>query len=289
VRAVKGRRAATLLAFALALLLTPSCVGERGAPGSSGSTGSPGSGGSGGSGGSSAAGALIRGATWTLTWDTDRVSRAEDGHGWSVDTDRGYRVHVTSGWLVDYSVSLGLCDASGQGGGGGAGGALGSLFAVRAAYAHEDGNASTMDLQHAEDLTSDLTPHRPWSAAYAAARYCRVHWLAGRGDQRLDSPDGIDLQGQSLVLAGTWEQGGVLHELAVATWWPQGYLVDLRASAPDDGEARVAQITVKRSLGSLFDGIDLATATDAEIAGSVLENLAAHAEAKVTLWSLAGG
>ena len=35
--------------------------------------------------------------------------------------------------------------------------------------------------------------------------------------------------------------------------------------------------------------IDLATVTDAELAGSVLENLARHAEAKVTLWSLAGG
>jgi hypothetical protein len=288
VRAVKVRWVATLLAGALALLLTPSCASDRGAPGSIGSTGSPGSGGSGGSGGSSAEGALIRGATWTLTWDTERVTRNDEA-GWSVDTDRGYRVHVTSGWLVDYSVSLGLCDTSGQGGSGGAGGALGSLFGVRSAYAHEDGNASTIDLQHAEDLTGNLEPHRPWSAAFAAARYCRVHWLAGRGDPRLDSPDGIDLQGQSLVLAGTWERDGARHDLAVTTWWPQGYLVDLKASAADDGEARVAQITVKRSLGTLFDGIDLATATDAELAGTVLENLALHAEAKVTLWSLTDG
>jgi hypothetical protein len=276
---VKARWAATLLAGACALLFAPSCTGERGALGSFESIGS---GGSGGSGASDGTGALIRGATWSLTWDTDRITRPEGG-GWSVDTDRGYRVHVDSGWLVDYSVSLGLCDSGGQGGGGSA---LGRFFGVRSAYAHEDGNASTIDLQHAEDLTGDLEPHRPWSAAFAAARYCRVHWLAGRGDPRVDSPEGIDLQGLSLVLAGTWERDGVRHDLAVSTWWPQGYLVDLDATAPDDGEARIARITVKRSLGTLFDGIDLAIATDEQIAGSILENLALYAEVKVELWSL---
>ena len=278
-RSVKAHRAAALLAGVVALLSAPSCTGERGAPASNGAIGA------GGAGGSSATGALIRGATWSLTWDTERVSRGEDG-GWSVDTDRGYRVHVTSGWLITYSVSLGLCDAGGQGGGGGA---LGRLFGVRSAYAHEDGNASTMDLQHAEDLTGSLEPHRPWSAAFAAARYCRVHWLAGRADARIDSPEGIDLQGQSLVLAGDWERDGVRRDLSVSTWWPQGYLVDLDAAAPDDGEARIAQITVKRSLGSLFDGIDLASVSDEQLAGSVLENLAAHAESRVELWSLTGG
>jgi hypothetical protein len=277
---VKARWAATLLAGACALLFAPSCSEERGAAGSSGSIGS---GGAGGSGGSSGTGALIRGATWSLTWDTERVTRDDDG-GWSVDTDRGYRVHVTSGWLITYSVSLGLCDAGGQGGGGSA---LGRFFGVRSAFAHEEGNASTMDLQHAEDLTGSLEPHRPWSAAFAAARYCKVHWLAGRADPRVDSPVGVDLQGQSLVLAGTWERDGARHDLAVSTWWPQGTLVDLDAAAPDDGEARIAQITVKRSLGSLFDGIDLASATDEQVAGTVLENLALHAESKVSLWSLA--
>lgn len=273
---MKARRAAALVAGIGALLFAPSCTSELGALGSSGS------------GGSTNRGALIRGTTWSLTWDTARVTKAEGG-GWSVDTDRGYRVHVTSGWLVDYSVSLGLCDSGGQGGGGSA---LGRLFGVRSAYAHEDGNASTIDLQHAEDLTGDLTPHRPWSAAFPAARYCRVHWLAGRGDPRVDSPEGIDLQGRSLVLNGTWERDGARHDLAVSTWWPQGYLVDLDAvtapAAADEGEARVARITVKRSLGTLFDGIDLASATDEELAGRVLENLALHAEAKVELWSLTG-
>ena len=281
---MKARWAATLLAGAFALLCAPSCAGERGA---TGSIAPAGSGGSGGSSGPSGTGALVRGATWSLTWDTERVSRPEGG-GWSVDTDRGYRVHVSSGWLVTYSVSLGLCESSGQGGGGGA---LGRLFGVRAAYAHEDGNASTIDVQHAEDLTGSLEPHRPWSAAFAAARYCKVHWLAGRGDPRLDSPDGVDLQGQSLALAGTWELDGALHDLAVSTWWPQGYLVDLDASGGEgagDGEARIARITVKRSLGTLFDGIDFATASDDQIAGSVLENLALHAESRVELWSLTG-
>lgn len=280
---MKARGAAALLAGIGALLFAPSCASELGASGPGGS------GGAGGSGSGADRGALLRGATWSLTWDTARVTKAEGG-GWKVDTDRGYRVHVTSGWLVDYSVSLGLCDGGGQGGGGQGGSALGRLLGVRSAHAHEDGNASTIDLQHAEDLTGSLEPLRPWSAGFPAARYCRAHWLAGRGDARLDSPEGIDLQGRSLVLAGSWERDGMHRDLAVSTWWPQGYLVDLdavmAAAAADDGEARVAQITVKRSLGTLFDGIDLASATDEELAGRVLENLALHVEAKVELWSL---
>jgi hypothetical protein len=285
---MKAPRAAALLAGTVALLCAPSCTSELEALRSIGAGGSSGSGGSGGSGGSADRGALLRGTTWSLTWDKARVTPAEGG-GWSVDTDRGYRVHVTSGWLVDYSVSLGLCDTGGQGGGGSA---LGRFFGVRSAYAHEDGNASTIDLQHAEDLTGSLEPHSRWSAAFPAARYCRAHWLAGRSGKLVDSPEGIDLQGRSLVLAGTWERDGALHDLAVSTWWPQGYLVDLdavmTAAAADDGVARIADITVKRSLGTLFDGIDLASATDEELAGRVLENLALHVEVKAELWTLAG-
>lgn len=282
---MKASRAAALLAGIVALLCAPSCTSELGALRS---IGAGGSGGSGGSDGSVDPGTLLRGATWSPTWDQARVTRPAGG-GWSVDTDLGYRVHVTSGWLVTYSASLGLCDTSGQGGGGSA---LGRFFGVRSAYAHEDGNASTIDLQHAEDLTGDLAPGRPWSAAFPAERYCRVHWLAGRGDQHNDAPEGVDLQGLSLVLAGTWERDGALHDLAVSTWWPQGYLVDLDplvvAKAPDDGVARVAQITVKRSLGSLFDRIDFASAGGEEITGRILENLALHTEATVALLTLSG-
>ena len=279
-RSVKASRVAALLAGLGALLLAPSCAIERAA------TGLAGSGGSGGESASAAEGALLRGTTWSLTWDKARITPAEGG-GWTTTTDLGYRVHVTSGWLVDYSVSLGLCATGDQDGGASA---LARLFRVRSARAHEDGNASTIDLQHAEDLTGSLEPRQPWSAGFPAERYCRVHWLAGRGDARVDSPDGVDLQGLSLVVAGTWERDGERRDLAVSTWWPQGYLVDLDtlviAKAPDDGEARVAHITVKRSLGTLFDGIDLASATGEVLAGRALENLARYTEAHVELRTL---
>jgi hypothetical protein len=97
VRAVKASRVAALLVGIGALLLAPSCAIERGAAGANGA---------GGSSDSAAKGALLRGATWTLTWDKARVTPIEEG-GWAVSTDLGYRVHVTSGWLVSYSVSLG--------------------------------------------------------------------------------------------------------------------------------------------------------------------------------------
>lgn len=279
-RAVKASRVAALLVGVGALLLAPSCSIERGAAGANGS------GGAGGESDGAAKGALLRGATWTLTWDKARVTPIEEG-GWEVSTDLGYRVHVTSGWLVSYSVSLGLCPTGETDSGASA---LSRFFRVRSAQAHEDGNASTIDLQHAEDLTGGLEPRVPWSAAFPAERYCRVHWLAGRGDERVDSPDGVDLYGRSVVLTGTWEREGTRRVLAVSTWWPQGYLVDLDPlvveKAPDDGEARVAHVTVKRRLGALFDGIDLASATGEVLAGRVLENLARTTEASVELRTL---
>ena len=278
-RSVKAHRAAALLAGVVALLFAPSCTGEPGrwnrtdrsdpaAPADP-----------------ALIGGLIRGATWSLTWDTERVSRVEDG-GWSVDTDRGYRVHVELGWLTTYSVSLGLCDA-----------------AVRAAMAAPAGARSGAFSGCDRRMRTRMATPRPWisstprispgasSRTGPGPRRSRRRATAGplargarRPARRLARRDRSP--GSEPGPRGRWERDGVRGDLAVSTWWPQGYLVDLDAAAPDDGEAKIAQITVKRSLGSLFDGIDLASATDEQVAGSVLENLALHAESKVELWSL---
>src|SRR5688572_3930847 len=131
-----NRRCAGLLgalAGALALLLTPSCIAEPGAP-------IPAAAATGEAGGER--GELLWAATWSLTWDQSGVVSGRDGC-FSVETDLGYRVTVDSGWFIDHSVTFGPCDSGSaneaEGSGGGAEAALRFLgLGVRQAHAHQD-------------------------------------------------------------------------------------------------------------------------------------------------------
>jgi hypothetical protein len=137
----------------------------------------------------------------------------------------------------------------------------------------------------------------PWPTTFPAARYCRAHWLMARPTSEVDAPEGVDLEGRSAWITGTWERGGAAEAFEIDTWWPHGRLdamsdvvdPEALAAARADKGAWVARVTVARSLGGLFDGIELAEASPEEIAGSVLSNLAEKAEIRVELWRPEGG
>jgi len=273
------RTALAAITGAALLVLTPDCAIEAGsiAPGE----------------GAAAEGAVIGAAVWRLTWDTGRVVADERGRGWSVENDLGYRVRVASGWLVDHSVSLGPCVVPRPDGGAAW---LPIRLGVRAAYAHEDADASAIEAMHAEDLTR-LEDSGPWPSVFPEARYCRAHWLLARATKATDAPAGVDLAQTSIRVTGSWERGGVARPLSVDTWWPQGKVQELDGIAdPDalaearaDGETRWAWITVRRQLGSLFDGIDFAVDSEDEIAGKLVDNVVSHAEMRVELRRPNGG
>lgn len=268
------RAAAAVIAGAAILVLAPDCAVEVGSIAPAEGAGEP-------------EGAVIGAAVWELTWDRSRVVADGRGSGWSVENDLGYRVHVGAGWLVDHSVSLGPCVVP-QPDGGAAW--LPIRVGVRAAYAHDDADASAIEAMHAEDLTH-LQDSGPWPSVFPKARYCRAHWLLARATKATDAPEGVDLSQTSIRVAGTWERDGEAHPFSVDTWWPQGSLQDLDgiadptafAEARADGETRWAWITVRRRLGVIFDGIDFAVDSDDQVAGKLVDNLVSHAEMRMEL------
>lgn len=283
--------AARLAVFAAALVLTPDCVG----PEESTSAGDGDEETSGSGGGSSdspsteaavPAGALISAAIWTLAWDTEGVVFPEGG-GAEWETDLGYRVRLDQGRILSHSVAFGPCDAASSD--------LHFGLSVRAARAHAEGtDPSTIEASWIEDLTAPATA--TVDTSFAAARYCRSHYLLARPMTATKGPADVPMEQRSLFVTGTFERGGVKGEIAIDTWWPQGKLVDLdlamEAGAFDaaraSGEAHHAFVTVTRHLGHLFDGVDFEVASEDQVAGLAIDNLVRGVDFEVVLWAPGG-
>lgn len=230
-------------------------------------------------------GVVISAAVWTLAWDDEGVSYPEAG-GFEVETDLGYRVHVESGWVLSHSVSLGPCETASAP-------AEASWWGlgVRTARAHTGSTEpSTIETSRIEDLLSARDVEV--SNSFPAARYCRAHWLLARPTGETAGAEGVSMENRSVLLNGTFERGGVAAGFAIDTWWPQGVLIDLpltmdgaeHEAARRDGEPRHAFVTVTRYLGRMFDGVDFEVASQDEIDGRVLDNLAGGADIEVALW-----
>jgi hypothetical protein len=281
------RRLLSLALGALALLFAPDCTREGAAlPGTGGGAAGNGGGGAGGEAGAPE-GVLLWGADWTLRWDLARVD-LHPGGGWSVKTDLGYQVTLGAGWIVDHSVSFGPCVVPPDDAGASW---IPFHLGVREARAHDSSDPSGIELSFADDLAHPADSG-PWQSVFAPTRYCRAHWLVARATSALDAPPGVDLGGSSMQISGSWSRADESGPVAVDTWWPHGHLDDLAplidpaelAAARADGVSRVARVTVERPLGGMFDGIDFAAASNDQVAGLVLDNLAAQARLKVSLF-----
>jgi hypothetical protein len=122
-----------------------------------------------------------------------------------------------------------------------------------------------------------------------AARYCNVHYLVARaaGDAR-GLPAGVDMLGASLQVEGTWQAtaGGPWRPFRIRTNAANGVVEALR-SAPGapafvaDTAAAGATATVRRSLATLYDGVDFAGSSESAQAWQILKNLIASTEISV--------
>jgi hypothetical protein len=267
---------APVVAGALALLFAPDCTREGG-PAESEELGTAAL--------DAPEGVVLSAAVWTLAWDDEGVSYPGRG-GFDVETDLGYRVHVASAWILSHSVSLGRCEAPGA--------TAGSWWGLplRSAHAHaEDSEPSTIEASRIEDLTRAHAFEV--ATSFAAARYCRAHWLLARPTEATTGAEGVSMANRSVLVKGTFERGGVTAGFTIDTWWPHGILLDLalvtdvfeHEAARRDGEARHAFVTVTRHLGRLFDGIDFEASGQDEIDGRVIDNLVGGADIEVELWS----
>jgi len=306
---------ARVAAGALALLFAPDCaVRGDGAADTGGAGGAPETGS--GDALNTPDGVVLSAAVWTLAWDTSGAEFPEAG-GLEVETDLGYRVHVDDGRILSHSVSFGPCDAAtqarsdgpaglfggpateGQAPGARATGGLGwawrlvaSGLSVRAAAAHtSDTDPSMIEASLVEDLTSPRETEV--STGFAASRYCRAHWLLARPMSPTSGPDDVEMANRSLYVTGTYERDGKVEPFVIDTWWPEGNLQDLAgvlgeeafSAARADGGARHAFVTVRRSLGTLFDGIDFEVASKDQVAGRTIDNLAGSVRFEGVLWS----
>ena len=192
---------------------------------------------------------------YTLDWDLDRTRRHPAG-GWSVRTDRGYSVRVTEGRLVTSNLELVPCHALE------ASPATASLFgqigpaAVLAGHSSLLPNESKISRSYEEDLADP-------AALFLEARvvtdpeYCQAHYLVAR--PRRSRPGTL-----ALDIAGTWArpEGGAAGGFRIQSAGAYGQFLEFSAGGGARIERRAIvggiDVTVRRSLGSLFDGIDFA-------------------------------
>ena len=222
----------------------------------------------------------VEAASWTLTWSD---GQAADDSPWTTVTDTGYEVTVAAGWVVDYAVTLSPCEeevvATREE-------RLLSLLGVGTARAdHPDfDDPSQVEMVAASALGAGSVEV---AAAFDAAAYCGLHLLIARGDEDTAAPDGTSASGISLKLRGSWAKDGETGTFDLETNWANARdwtWGDVSTAVAGDAPpgAPAADITVRRDRDRLFDGLDLADASEGGIAWGVLENLFEQATVEVT-------
>ena len=192
---------------------------------------------------------------YTLDWQWGKATRHPAG-GWQVSTDLGYDVHVTGGRLVTRNLELVPChnvpQPSPQA-------RLIRQFQpvpVRAGHSSLVPNESKISRSFEEDLSS---PARVFLEGRTVTdpEYCRAHYLIAR-------PTGSGPGTYALEVEGTWSHGadGPSQPFSIRSPVAYGQLLDLLSSEGRNLARRMIvggiDLTVRRSLETMFDGVDFA-------------------------------
>ncbi len=194
---------------------------------------------------------------YTLGWDWERAKRSEGG-GWEVQTDLGYLVHVTSGRLVTRNLELVPCHALPPEPPNAAWLRWIKPQPVLAGHSSMVPNESKISRSYEEDLANPGTTFIE-SRIVTDPEYCKAHYLIAR-------PTGSGPGTPALEVSGTWKRTGASGETAfrIRSSAAYGQFLDL-SSATGDRLVRRAivggiNMTLQRSLGSMFDGFDFKSA-----------------------------
>ncbi len=224
--------------------------------------------------------------SYRLTWDLSGVAIGEDGT-WSLTTDLGFAVHLTRGWLVIYQTSLTPCAPAVEPEGLNLRRGLLWALGVGVAHAgHNDpgGDPSTWIQPTVEDLVPP-TDRALGTVVVPAQTYCRAHYLVGRADEgTTGTPEAVDFGRRTFWLEGTWQRAEdvaptpfiVRTDLAngaLVGLYPPDRFGDPAAAHMLDLGARGVEVTWRRDLGHLFDGLDFAHGGEDAWARVVLTNL----------------
>lgn len=205
---------------------------------------------------------------YTLDWDWGKAKRTAAG-GWTVETDRGYVVHVEAGRLVTRNLELIPCHGLPA-----PGSAWIQWLGPSPAFAGHTSlapNESKISKSYEEDLrmpASRFIERR----TVTDPEYCRAHYLVAR-------PSGSPPGATALELSGTWTAPGVpkATNFQIRSAAAFGQFVDLTSEA-GESKARLSIVggiglTVRRPLGTLFDGIDFANSTSSDLGVSIMRRL----------------
>ena len=210
---------------------------------------------------------------YTLDWRWGPAKRSPQG-GWEVRTDLGYVVHVQSGRLVTRNLELVPCH---------------SLDPVEAVALHRFGpvpvlaghsslipNESKISTSYEEDLAAP-------GGSFLEARtvtdpeYCRAHYLIAR-------PVGSAPGAVALEMRGTWSDptGSAATEFHLQSSAAYGRFVGLTSEAGTALARRMivggVGVTVRRSLGTIFDGIDFSKVQIGGLGVPIMRKLVSETE-----------
>ncbi|MCA9662810.1 MAG: hypothetical protein KC486_31010 [Myxococcales bacterium] len=227
---------------------------------------------------------------YVLDWSWEGAAR-EDG-AWVMVSDLGYTIGVESAYVATALVELVPCELSSAGEGPSAATPTPELDTL---------GIAGVDPQAAHSGTSDpsaavaalveaihTSPSTIFGAGLASGdAYCGLHILGSPLDAAAD--DGERLENQSVRIRGWWSAPGdaAREPLDVSVNLPRGSVRALARLGPwpeGDALAGVAAVfSVTRYPAVAFDGVELATLSDAEVAYEVLANLMHSGEVEVAL------
>lgn len=213
--------------------------------------------------------------SYTLDWDWTGARRLAGG-GWEVQNDLGYVVRVAAGRLVTRNIELVPChsvpasrpQAS----------LLRSFLAAPARAGHSSlvPNESKISRSYEEDLAN---PGRMFLEARVVTdpEYCQAHYLVARATGSAPGALAVDV-------AGTWtrRESGDATSFRIQSGAAYGQLLRLA----NDGGAQLERqvivggidLTVRRPLSTMFDGIDFSMGESAGQGMQLMRTLVAGTE-----------
>ncbi len=228
---------------------------------------------------------------YRLDWAMDNVAQSPDGAAWEVTNDLGYHVRVTRGYVTSYSMELVECPKDtpvtpvAQ-----LGTRLWSIIEGAAYAGHATGtpNPAAIRPMQVESLTKPEA-HAVGTVRLLPQAYCQLHYLVARaGHDAPGLPADLDMVDTSVHIDATYRAPGSSADIpfTLHTAVAYGALFDhtVNSAAPmrvDTGRQAV-QVTVRRHLGRIFDGVAFGTMPERAVAGQILKSLVDHVDVEIT-------
>jgi hypothetical protein len=216
----------------------------------------------------------LRAARWEGAWTPAGAEQTAAG-GFRTTTDEGYTVVIDEAWLVNYAVTLVPCEESEA--------VALRLLGIGTAQAHHGEFEDPSQLEPV--LVEPFADPQPTTtelgrSTFPGASYCGVHWLIARGDDTSLAPDGSSAADRAVHLTGSWHRGDERGVILIDTSLAQGMLRTLD-EVHVVGTGAEALITIERQLGTMFDGIDFATANPNLVDWEVVSNLVEQSSVRI--------